>query len=135
MAYEVAETLSKYLVGSAQRETAVITILDPIAGSVMIKQILKTFGKDIEAIGDYPPIRSRVVHFYPEDFSTAATAIRNIVSAFVGSGYDIQTLVTWYQAMCLADGDEDILHNLVVVLHDFERFEVSVMEDVFYMVS
>ncbi|EPQ51812.1 hypothetical protein GLOTRDRAFT_80817 [Gloeophyllum trabeum ATCC 11539] len=85
-------------------------------------------------------------HLYPSDCTNITAAMKSLVSTFtqrdVAEGvsrkwpsaslasYDIHTLVSWYEHL-----EEDECSQLIVIFHQFEQFESSVLEDFFYICS
>ncbi|KAG2007073.1 hypothetical protein CC2G_014798 [Coprinopsis cinerea AmutBmut pab1-1] len=124
------------LPGLPRDELPVITVTNPVFRG--------TFLYDIAERLDNP-----VVHLHPSDCLNVVTGMRGIVSGFVEgnpeivramhktttslANYDIQLLAAWYKHYRSIKGDEDT--RLLVVLHDFEAFTPTVMQDIFYIYS
>ncbi|KAI0705509.1 origin recognition complex subunit 3 N-terminus-domain-containing protein [Earliella scabrosa] len=117
------------------------------ANSALVGNIIEQLGigedDEAENVAAEPPARSRSViqvHLYPADCSTVMNMMKALVTGFVdrGSGgkrtasslanYDINLLRAWYAA-------QDSQPILAVFLHEFEKFDTKVVQDVLYICS
>ncbi|KAL5478416.1 ORC3 [Sanghuangporus weigelae] len=85
----------------------------------------------------------------PTDCSNLTSAMKTIIGGFLASGaesedhedgrarrklasYDINLLETWYDALRESREETD-LPKLVILVHDFEKIEPGIMQDIFYI--
>ncbi|KAJ6500670.1 origin recognition complex subunit 3 N-terminus-domain-containing protein [Mycena sanguinolenta] len=113
-------------------ELPVITISDLAGGSVFLDHLSGRLGEDATFIN----------HLYPNDCLNLTTAMKNLIGSFIDrdpdppkrkptslAPYDLNLLQAWYDAV------EDPRPRLIVFLHDFEQFDASVVQDMFYICS
>ncbi|TEB32692.1 hypothetical protein FA13DRAFT_1686816 [Coprinellus micaceus] len=115
--------------GLPNPELPVISISNPIFGASFLNDVCERL--------DTPS-----VHIYPSDCVNITSAMRALVTGLVETvdipvkhraatslaTFDINYLSAWYKQL----EDEP---TLLVVLHNFEEFDPSVMQDVFYICS
>ncbi|KAK7024009.1 origin recognition complex subunit 3-like protein [Favolaschia claudopus] len=127
-------------------ELPVITITDVSGSSVFLDHL--TTRIDAEA-------GTMVTHLYPHDCVNLALGMKALISGFVDriddapkrkpatslAAYDINVLQAWFDTFA---GNSDLSDfsflfeprpNLVVLLHDFEQFDTSVIQDMLYICS
>ncbi|KAF5313494.1 hypothetical protein D9611_008637 [Ephemerocybe angulata] len=123
------------LPGLPRPELPVTSISNPIFGASFLNDVCDR----IEA----PSTR-----LYPSDCTNLSNAMRSIVTGLAKeedpdsrvkhkpstslATYDINYLVAWYRHLVSMRDDRP---TLLVVLHNFEEFDPSVMQDVFYICS
>ncbi|KAJ7721741.1 hypothetical protein DFH07DRAFT_972181 [Mycena maculata] len=125
-------------------ELPAITIADLSGRSLFLDQLSARLGSPNKEHGIREEIpRTLVTHLCPSDCPNLTSAMRNIIAGFVDrdkntpkrrsatslAPYDLGLLQAWYDA-----ASEPPL-TLVVLLHAFEQFDKSVMQDVFYIRS
>ncbi|KAJ3507772.1 hypothetical protein NMY22_g16828 [Coprinellus aureogranulatus] len=123
----------KSIPGLPYPELPVVSISNPIFGA--------SFLNDVCARLETPS-----VHIYPSDCNNITNAMRAIITGLAEpdeefkrqykpttslATFDINYLVAWYKSL---DEDERP-EKLLVVLHNFEEFDPTVMQDVFYICS
>ncbi|PPQ91406.1 hypothetical protein CVT25_014294 [Psilocybe cyanescens] len=149
---ELKTSYTNSLPGLPYSELPVVSIINPSLGSSFLTSIMTL----LESEEPIPPsdeqAKCLVIHLYPGDFPNIMTGMKSIITAFLEkadlergkhrpatslANYDIKLLVAWYKTWMntLETEDVNLPRNLVVVLHDFEQFEPSVMQDVFYIFS
>uniref|UniRef100_A0A0W0F0W4 Uncharacterized protein n=1 Tax=Moniliophthora roreri TaxID=221103 RepID=A0A0W0F0W4_MONRR len=86
-------------------------------------------------------------HLYPPECINIMSAMKSLVSTFTknsgghrGSGqtlaaYDIRVLDAWYQALSNSKKKHGEALRLIVMLHNFEQFEPSVIQDLLRHIS
>ncbi|KAF8803363.1 hypothetical protein BYT27DRAFT_7226028 [Phlegmacium glaucopus] len=142
---EIKSSYLNILPGLPYPELPVVSIINPAFGSTYLNHVTTQL-EDLDQIPESTQtIKSFVTHLYPTDFLNIQAGMRSIIAGYVErddlvpqvkrkpstsvTNYDINFLIAWYKAL---GSDADAL-NLVIVLHDFEQFDPSVMEDVFYI--
>ncbi|KAH6903170.1 origin recognition complex subunit 3 N-terminus-domain-containing protein [Coprinopsis sp. MPI-PUGE-AT-0042] len=123
------------LPGLPRPELPVITVTNPVFRGTFLYDVTGRLGVPS-------------VHLHPSDCPNTVTGMRGIVSGFIEgdpdvtrpkhkpsmslTNYDIRLLAAWYQYYKNVNDDAE---QLLVVLHDFEAFMPSVMQDIFYICS
>ncbi|KIY49747.1 hypothetical protein FISHEDRAFT_40796, partial [Fistulina hepatica ATCC 64428] len=122
-------------------------------------------GQVASQLSDIHEDRHSILHFSSADFPNLTSAMRALVTGFIVDkervvpprrhgasslvNYDINMLVSWHKAqlgiservaarpalITITDVDPDNPQKLVAILHDFEGFDASVMQDIFYICS
>ncbi|KAI0267313.1 origin recognition complex subunit 3 N-terminus-domain-containing protein [Gloeopeniophorella convolvens] len=141
------------LPGLPYPELPVLAILGSSSSPSFVSNIANRLESDEldESEDDDPPSRSYVIHIQPSDCNTIMSAMKAIVTGFVDhppdgqdvkrkvttslANYDIELLRVWYGVLRDASEGPEPPPQLVVFLHDFEQFDESVMQDVFYICS
>ncbi|KIY70248.1 hypothetical protein CYLTODRAFT_488285 [Cylindrobasidium torrendii FP15055 ss-10] len=132
---DIHQAYSQRFPGLARPELPVIAISNPTGSSAFLDEILGGGEND-----------KFLVHLHPTKCSNLTNAMRTLVSGFTDkysksggsslSSYDIKTLDAWYDSVRQERrATKQSLPNLVVILHDFERFDVTVMQDFLYICS
>ncbi|KAH9039965.1 origin recognition complex subunit 3 N-terminus-domain-containing protein, partial [Lactarius hengduanensis] len=104
-----------------------------------------------EAEDDDPPPGSHITHLYPSDCPNIMSTMKALVTGFVNhppngkdvqrkpvtslASYDIELLKVWYGVLRDSAEGPEPPPQLVVFLHDFEQFDESVVQDMFYICS
>ncbi|KAH9000613.1 origin recognition complex subunit 3 N-terminus-domain-containing protein [Lactarius hatsudake] len=104
-----------------------------------------------EAEDDDPPPGSHITHLYPSDCPNIMSTMKALVAGFVNhppngkdvqrkpvtslASYDIELLKVWYGVLRDSAEGPEPPPQLVVFLHDFEQFDESVVQDMFYICS
>ncbi|KAI9438315.1 origin recognition complex subunit 3 N-terminus-domain-containing protein [Lactarius indigo] len=100
--------------------------------------------------GDPPP-GSYITHLYPSDCPNIMSTMKALVTGFVNhspngqdiqrkpvtslASYDIELLKVWYGVLRDSAEGPEPPPQLVVFLHDFEQFDETVVQDMFYICS
>ncbi|KAF7359177.1 Origin recognition complex subunit 3-like [Mycena sanguinolenta] len=113
-------------------ELPAITISDLAGGSVFLDHLSGRFDEDATFVN----------HLYPSDCLNLTSAMKNLIGGFIDrdpdapkrkptslAPYDLNLLQAWY------DVTKDPRPSLIVLLHDFEQFDTSVVQDIFYICS
>ncbi|KAH9169541.1 origin recognition complex subunit 3 N-terminus-domain-containing protein [Lactarius sanguifluus] len=104
-----------------------------------------------EAEDDDPPPGSHITHLYPSECPNIMSTMKALVTGFVNhppngkdvqrkpvtslASYDIELLKVWYGVLRDSAEGPEPPPQLVVFLHDFEQFDESVVQDMFYICS
>ncbi|KAJ7348983.1 origin recognition complex subunit 3 N-terminus-domain-containing protein [Mycena albidolilacea] len=113
-------------------ELPVITIADLPGGSIFLEHLTDRLDEDVTIVN----------HLYPSDCLNLTSAMKNLIGSFLErdsdapkrkpaaslAPYDLNLLQAWY------DAAED-RPGLVVILHEFEQFDASIVQDMFYICS
>ncbi|KAF9045577.1 origin recognition complex subunit 3 N-terminus-domain-containing protein [Panaeolus papilionaceus] len=146
---EVQSSYSHVLPGLPYSELPVISLTNSAFGSMFLEDVAQKLTTPHEE--DKQP-ESFMLHLHPSDFPNITTGMRSIISGFVKvldtegaargkpatsmANYDIKVLVACYKWFTAKHDTEDLPPpNLVLILHDFEQFDPTVMQDVFYICS
>ncbi|RXW12136.1 hypothetical protein EST38_g13720 [Candolleomyces aberdarensis] len=122
--------------GLPHPELPVISISNPVFGA--------SFLNDVCSRLDTPS-----THLYPSDCVNLTSAMRALITGLVQdtdddiprvkhkvserlTNYDINYLTAWYKHYVSTQGSRPVL---LAVLHNFEEFDPTVMQDVFYICS
>jgi origin recognition complex subunit 3 len=129
-------------------ELPVITIADLPGGSIFLEHLTDRLDEDATIVN----------HLYPSDCPNLTSAMKNLIGSFLErdsdapkrkpaaslAPYDLNLLQAWYDAaegivfLCISLPGFSIKHcsdrpGLVVVLHEFEQFDASIVQDMFYI--
>ncbi|KAI1792398.1 origin recognition complex subunit 3 N-terminus-domain-containing protein [Ganoderma leucocontextum] len=110
------------------------------ATSALLAEVINALSEDedTEEGADEPP--SLQVHLYPAECSSVMNTMKAIVTGFVDrresgkrkptslASFDINLLRAWYNA-------QEMQSHLIVFLHEFEKFDSNVVQDVLYICS
>ncbi|KAH9064536.1 origin recognition complex subunit 3 N-terminus-domain-containing protein [Lactarius vividus] len=104
-----------------------------------------------ESEDDDPPPGSYITNLYPSDCSNIMSTMKALVTGFINhppngkdvqrkpvtslASYDIELLKVWYGVLRDSAEGPEPPPQLVVFLHDFEQFDESVVQDMFYICS
>ncbi|KAI9464079.1 origin recognition complex subunit 3 N-terminus-domain-containing protein [Lactarius psammicola] len=104
-----------------------------------------------EAEDDDPPPGSYITQLYPSDCLNIMSTMKALVTGFVDhppngqaiqrkpatslASYDIELLKVWYGVLRDSAEGPEPPPQLVVFLHDFEQYDESVVQDLFYICS
>ncbi|KAF8623338.1 hypothetical protein AX15_006414 [Amanita polypyramis BW_CC] len=127
-------------------ELPVVCIQSSLSGSSILDEVCVSLDED----EDKSAPRVIQVHLYPSDCPSVMMGMKNIIMNLVEQGdvaevvkrkpstsvatFDIELLVAWYTALCNTSRNApDPL--IVIVMHDFEQFDPSIMQDIFYIFS
>ncbi|KAF8893016.1 origin recognition complex subunit 3 N-terminus-domain-containing protein [Infundibulicybe gibba] len=124
-------------------EIPVITINDPAYSSMLLTSISAKLDPPNDD-GTNP--LDFVVHLYASECGNIASGMKTIVTGFTDqalentkrrpthslANHDIEYLKAWYTAL---QDTYDGRPNLVLILHEFEQFDPTVMQDIFYICS
>ncbi|EGO26953.1 hypothetical protein SERLADRAFT_448068 [Serpula lacrymans var. lacrymans S7.9] len=151
----VKSAYSDTLPGLPYYELPVITVTASTLGSTLLEQITSRLEGDSSVDGLFETLNETyVTHLFPTDCSTIMSAMKSLVAGFltrplnnenvkrkVGTSlaaFDIKLLQAWYDAISESHGETfstDDPVQLVVVLHDFEQLEPTVVQDIFEICS
>ncbi|KAF8062222.1 origin recognition complex subunit 3 N-terminus-domain-containing protein [Lyophyllum atratum] len=150
--HQVHASYDNVLPGVPYPELPVISITNPTSGSAFLDQVTAhTDSFDLEN-GDLFEATAFTAHLYPSDCVNLTSAMKAMISGFVDRShvlekvkgrpatslvnYDIETLWVWYMAARDAyDLTEEHQPKLIVLLHDFEQLDPTVIQDVFHISS
>ncbi|KAL0946224.1 hypothetical protein HGRIS_012483 [Hohenbuehelia grisea] len=147
----VANAYSETLPGLPYPEVPVLCVSDYASDGLTMTEIieeLKATPKPDDLFGDDPLPSNYITQLDATHCSNVMYSMRALVSGFVESwsgeeevkrkpssslaSYDMNTLHAWYEAM---SKDRDKSPSLVVVFHNFEQFDPSVVQDIFHISS
>ncbi|KAJ7499463.1 hypothetical protein FB451DRAFT_1205523 [Mycena latifolia] len=131
---------SDVLPGLPFPELPIVTITDLSSGSLFLDHLSTRLEPEP---GEDDKASTLVHHLYPTDCPNITSAMKNLIAGFVDrdkdapkrrpaaslAPYDLGLLKAWYDAV------EDPRPTLVVLLHEFEQFDASVVQDMFYICS
>ncbi|KAF5384129.1 hypothetical protein D9615_003352 [Tricholomella constricta] len=149
---QVYASYDNVLPGLPYPELPVVTVTNPTSGSTFLNQItahIDSFDLDNCDLFDATAL---TVHLYPSDCVNLTSTMKNIISGFVDrshilekvkgrpatslANYDMETLLAWYTALRdTYNLQEEGQPKLVVLFHDFEQLDPTVMQDVFNISS
>ncbi|KAI0060018.1 hypothetical protein BV25DRAFT_1828445 [Artomyces pyxidatus] len=147
---EVEQAYDDVLPGLPYPEIPVISIYGSSTGPSFVKSVALRLGFDPEERDDGESSRpeSHVIHLAPSDCPNIMSGMKALVSGFVErppdgqevkrkpttslANYDIELLKTWYGVL---RESREPPPQLVVFMHDFEQFDDSVVQDMFYICS
>ncbi|KAJ7451069.1 origin recognition complex subunit 3 N-terminus-domain-containing protein [Mycena latifolia] len=131
---------SDVLPGLPFPEVPVVTITDLSSGSLFLDHLSTRLQSEPGEDDEAPTL---VHHLYPTDCPNITSAMKNLIAGFVDrdkdaprrrpaaslAPYDLGLLQAWYDAV------DDPRPTLIVLLHEFEQFDASVVQDMFYICS
>ncbi|PPR03388.1 hypothetical protein CVT24_012513 [Panaeolus cyanescens] len=146
---EVRSSYSGVLPGLPYAELPVISLTNTAFGAMFLEDVTQRLNT-LEEEGRH--CQSFMLHLHPSDFPNITTGMRSIIAGFIKeldkegvargkpaasmANYDIKVLVACYKWFIEKHGHEDHPQpNLVLILHDFEQIDPTVMQDVFFVCS
>lgn len=130
------------------QELPVVCIQSSLSGSSILEDISSSLDEDEDERS--PAIQVLKVHLYASDCPNVMGGMKSIITNLTerlnvlesvkrkpstsSANYDIEMLVAWYTALSKASQNaSDAL--IVVIMHDFEQFDPTVVQDIFYIFS
>ncbi|TFK75724.1 hypothetical protein BDN72DRAFT_454306 [Pluteus cervinus] len=146
---EINTSYSNALPGLPRVEVPFLCVVNPTFGSSVLDVLEEELGDTNEQLEGVAP-RCHIAHLHPFDALNLMSGMKALVSGFVDSDsekvkrraatslapYDISYLKAWYKASL--NGEESHASprpKLLILLHDFEQFEPSVLQDMLYICS
>ncbi|KAK0451861.1 origin recognition complex subunit 3 N-terminus-domain-containing protein [Armillaria borealis] len=150
IAEEVKNAYTDTLPGLPYPELPTITISNPAGGTSFLNELFNQLGRS----DDEADPSSFVTHLHPSGCSNIMSGMKTLVTGFTDrppdqakaqfkrnpatslANYDIKYLDAWFTAVRNDREQRNTkVPSLVAVLHDFEQFNPSVMQDIFDICS
>ncbi|KAF9012862.1 hypothetical protein BDZ89DRAFT_1167180 [Hymenopellis radicata] len=146
---QIGDAYSQTLPGLPHSELPVIAVSNLGGGSTFLDELTRHLDPDED--DEEPSIYTN--HISPAQCPNITNGMRALITGFTKrppdkrktprttassslASYDITILDAWYSAVRKDREKRDQpLPNLVVLLHDFERFDPSIMQDILYICS
>ncbi|KIK63119.1 hypothetical protein GYMLUDRAFT_242182 [Collybiopsis luxurians FD-317 M1] len=115
-------------------ELPAIAVTNPSSDAFFLSSVISQLSDSEEA-------NRAVTHLYPADCSNLTTAMKSIIWGFISTSgttkssarslasYDMAVLEAWYIAQ------ENKPEKLILLLHDFEQIDPSILQDVIHICS
>ncbi|KAK0194515.1 origin recognition complex subunit 3 N-terminus-domain-containing protein [Armillaria mellea] len=149
IAEEVKKVYTDTLPGLPYPELPTITISNPAGGASFLNELINQLGSSDEADPG-----SFVTHLHPAECSNIMAGMKTLITGFTDkppdqgkaqvkrnpatslANYDINFLDAWFTAVRNDREQRNTkVPSLVAILHDFEQFNPSVMQDIFDICS
>ncbi|KAK2466646.1 hypothetical protein APHAL10511_000904 [Amanita phalloides] len=127
-------------------ELPVVCIQSTLSGSSILDDVCTRLSQNQDA----SELRVFQVHLYASDCPNVMAGMKNIITNLTErddvlevvkrktstsvANFDVEMLVAWYTALCGASKNPKC-PLIAIIMHDFEQFDPSVMQDVFYIFS
>ncbi|PFH50833.1 hypothetical protein AMATHDRAFT_3570 [Amanita thiersii Skay4041] len=137
----ILNSYTETIVKTPYQEVPVVCVSSSLSGSSIVDDVCASL---VAPDGIHEGPRAITINLYASDCPNIMSSMKNIISSLTEdsgvleqvkrkpttsvANFDIEMLVAWYDALCHVS-ENKIGPLLVIVLHDFEQFDPTVVQD------